>query len=159
MFALACVLAVAHVAVDADDHPSGLTVTRTASQILYQTAAIRKLLIQGSNFCASPELTFQPPLALNSDYKITRAQAGQLTLSLQKHKKWRYEAGPLYLTALKCGSDAIELAYGQGIVVATVLADPTIEMSERLCRIQPLVWVVLTKLENSLARSNRSRFG
>ena len=28
-----------------------------------------------------------------------------------------------------------------------------------LCGIQPLVWVVLTKLENSLARSNRSRFG
>ena len=27
-----------------------------------------------------------------------------------------------------------------------------------LCRIQPLVWVVLTKLENSLARSNRRRF-
>jgi len=30
---------------------------------------------------------------------------------------------------------------------------------ESLCRIQPLVWVVLTKLEDSLARSNRSRFG
>ena len=28
-----------------------------------------------------------------------------------------------------------------------------------LCRIQPLVWAVLTKLQNSLARSNRSRFG
>jgi len=28
-----------------------------------------------------------------------------------------------------------------------------------LCGIQPLVWVVLTKLENSLARSHRSRFG
>ncbi|KAK7254648.1 hypothetical protein SO694_00010319 [Aureococcus anophagefferens] len=28
-----------------------------------------------------------------------------------------------------------------------------------LCRNQPLVWVVLTKLENSLARSNQSRFG
>ena len=27
------------------------------------------------------------------------------------------------------------------------------------CRIQPLVWVVLTKLENSLARSHRSRCG
>ena len=27
------------------------------------------------------------------------------------------------------------------------------------CRNQPLVWVVLTKLENSLARSNQSRFG
>ena len=31
--------------------------------------------------------------------------------------------------------------------------------SNKLCGIQPLVWVVLTKLENSLARSNRSRFG
>ena len=28
-----------------------------------------------------------------------------------------------------------------------------------LCQNQPLVWVVLTKLENSLARSNQSRFG
>ena len=28
-----------------------------------------------------------------------------------------------------------------------------------LCRIQPLVWVVLTKLQNSLARSHRRRFG
>ena len=31
--------------------------------------------------------------------------------------------------------------------------------SASLCGNQPLVWVVLTKLENSLARSNRSRFG
>jgi len=30
---------------------------------------------------------------------------------------------------------------------------------QMLCGNQPLVWVVLTKLENSLARSNRSRFG
>ncbi|KAH8044903.1 hypothetical protein JL722_14471 [Aureococcus anophagefferens] len=30
---------------------------------------------------------------------------------------------------------------------------------ESLCRIQPLVWVVLTKLQNSLARSNRSESG
>ncbi|KAH8044518.1 hypothetical protein JL722_14638 [Aureococcus anophagefferens] len=123
-------VAVAHVAVDADDHPSGLTVTRTASQILYQTAAIRKLLIQGSNFCARPSSRSSRPGAQQRLQDHARA-GGQLTLSLQKHKKWRYEAGPLYLTALKCGSDAIELAYGQGIVVATVLADPTIEMSER----------------------------
>ena len=33
------------------------------------------------------------------------------------------------------------------------------EAGDGLCGIQPLVWVVLTKLENSLARSNRSRFG
>ena len=54
-----------------------------------------------------------------------------MALTLIKHKKWRHEAGPLYLTAMKCGADAIELAYGQGIVVATILADPTVEASER----------------------------
>ena len=37
-------------------------------------------------------------------------------------------------------------------------ARPSSEKSD-LCGIQPLVWVVLTKLQNSLARSNRSRFG
>jgi len=125
-------VAVAHVASDADDHPSGLTVARTASQILYQTAAIRKLEIQGSSFCQRPALTFQPPLTDGVDYSITRATSEKLSLTLKPHKKWRYEAGPLYLTSIQCGSDApVELAYGQGIVVATVLADPTIEASER----------------------------
>ena len=90
-------VAVAHVASDADDHPSGLTVARTASQILYQTAAIRKLEIQGSSFCQGPALTFQPPLTDGVDYSITRATAEKLSLTLKPHKKWRYEAGPLLL--------------------------------------------------------------
>merc|ERR1719201_1640246 len=111
-------VAVAHVASDADDHPSGLTVARTASQILYQTAAIRKLEIQGSSFCQRPALTFQPPLTDGVDYSITRATSEKLSLTLKPHKKWRSDA-------------PVELAYGQGIVVATVLADPTIEASER----------------------------
>ena len=66
------------------------------------------------------------------DYSITRATSEKLSLTRKPHKKWRYEAGPLYLTSIQCGSDApVELASGQGIVVATVLADPTIEASER----------------------------
>ena len=36
---------------------------------------------------------------------------------------------------------------------------PLVSAGQYLCRFQPLVWVVLTKLQNSLARSNRSRFG
>ena len=95
-------------------------------------AAIRKLEIQGSSFCQRPSLAFQPPLADGVDYSITRATSEKLSLTRKPHKKWRYEAGPLYLTSIQCGSDApVELAYGQGIVVATVLADPTIEASER----------------------------
>ena len=95
-------------------------------------AAIHKLNIQGSSFCQRPSLTFQPPLTDGVDYSITRATSEKLSLTLKPHKKWRYEAGPLYLTSIQCGSDApVELASGQGIVVATVLADPTIEASER----------------------------
>ena len=95
-------------------------------------AAIRKLEIQGSSFCQRPSLAFQPPLADGVDYSITRATSEKLSLTGKPHKKWRYEAGPLYLTSIQCGSDApVELASGQGIVVATVLADPTIEASER----------------------------
>ena len=97
-------------------------------------AAIRKLEIQGSSFCQRPSLAFQPPLADGVDYSITRATSEKLSLTGKPHKKWRYEAGPLYLTSIQCGSDApVELAsiFGPGIVVATVLADPTIEASER----------------------------
>ncbi|KAH8057199.1 MAP kinase kinase [Aureococcus anophagefferens] len=45
---------------------------------------------------------------------------------------------------------------------AQLLAMPFLALARDrafLCRNQPLVWVVLTKLEDSLARSNRSRFG
>ena len=68
------------------------------------------------------------------DYSITRATSEKLSLTRKPHKKWRYEAGPLYLTSIQCGSDApVELFsfFGHRIMVATVLADPTIEASER----------------------------
>merc|ERR1719424_1559649 len=52
---------------DDEDHPSGVTVTRT-TQTLYQTAAIRKLVIQGSGFTDDTDLVFDPPLEKNKDY-------------------------------------------------------------------------------------------
>ena len=44
------------------------------------------------------------------------------------------------------------------IFIALVMAFFSV-MGAILCRSQPPVWVVLTKLENSLARSHRRRFG
>ena len=44
------------------------------------------------------------------------------------------------------------------IFIALVMAFFSV-MGAILCRSQPPVWVVLTKLENSRARSHRSRFG
>jgi ankyrin repeat protein len=54
------------------------------------------------------------------------------------------------------GGTALLVACAAGNVL---LADELLQRGAELCRNQPLVWVVLTKLENSLARSNQSRFG
>mmetsp|Transcript_11821 Transcript_11821/g.14771 ORF Transcript_11821/g.14771 Transcript_11821/m.14771 type:complete len:921 (-) Transcript_11821:1207-3969(-) len=123
---------VAHVASDADESKTGISITRTASQTLYQTAAVRKLIISGTGLCSDAYLEFQPPLSKDIDYSIDKVKKDTITLSLKSGKKWRYEAGALYVTAITCPkSERVELAYGQGIVVASIMADPTIEMSER----------------------------
>ena len=53
---------------------------------------------------------------------------------------------------LEDAAASLAAAVASGLFAATL-------WREALCGNQPLVWVVLTKLENSLARSNRSRFG
>ena len=123
---------VANVASDADESKTGVSVTPTQSQQLYQTAALKKLTITGSGFCDDPGLEFQPPLQKGDDYKITSANPSELQLQLQPEKKWRYEGGSLFVTAVTCPSSGrVELAYGTGIVGAKVLPDPTVDPSER----------------------------
>ena len=84
-------------------------------------AAIRKLEIQGSSFCQRPSLAFQPPLTDGVDYSITGLRPETL-LTRKPHKKWRYEAAVSHDPVLDA---PVELASGQGIVVATVRMDPT----------------------------------
>jgi len=118
---------------DAEDHPSGVTITR-ASQTLYQTAAIRKLIISGSELTEGTKLTFMPPLTADVDYKQNFISASKISLTLKKKKKWRYEGGPLLVTYVDVGlkEGPVKLAYGNGIQVANILQDPTIESSERI---------------------------
>lgn len=124
---------VAKVKSDAEDHPSGVNVLRS-TQMLYQTAAIRKLVITGSGFTDDTDLTFNPVIEKDIDYTQQFVDDTKLVLSLKKHKKWRYDGGPLLVTKIDVGlkEGEVELAYGTGIQVATILADPTVEESERL---------------------------
>ena len=125
---------IATVKSDDDDHPSGVTVTRT-TQTLYQTAAIRKLVIQGSGFTDDTDLTFDPPLDKNKDYTQRFVDANKLVLSLKKKRKWRWEGGPLLVKTVDVGLKSGEVKVGsggQGIQVANILFDPTIEESERI---------------------------
>jgi len=119
---------------DDEDHPSGVTVTRT-TQTLYQTAAIRKLVIQGSGFTDDTDLTFDPPLEKNKDYTQRFVDANKLVLSLKKRKKWRWEGGALMVKTVDVGLKSGEIKVGSGglgIQVANILFDPTIEESERI---------------------------
>eukprot|EP00632_Arachnochrysis_sp_CCMP2950_P012529 CAMPEP_0185693838 /NCGR_PEP_ID=MMETSP1164-20130828/3499_1 /TAXON_ID=1104430 /ORGANISM="Chrysoreinhardia sp, Strain CCMP2950" /LENGTH=914 /DNA_ID=CAMNT_0028360647 /DNA_START=66 /DNA_END=2810 /DNA_ORIENTATION=+ len=124
---------IANVAADADESKTGISVTRTTAQTLYQTAAYKKLTVSGTALCAAPEnIEFQPPLTMGVDYEISAAKPDELELTLKPGKKWRYEAGALYVTAMTCpGQERVAFAYEQGIAVATILADPTVEPSER----------------------------
>jgi len=123
---------VANVASDADESKTGISVTPTQSQQLYQTAALKKLVVTGAGFCADPGLEFQPPLAKGVDYAVARASPTELQLELKPGKKWHYEGGSLYVTAVTCPpSPRVQLAYGTGIVVAKILSDPTVDASER----------------------------
>mmetsp|Transcript_32102 Transcript_32102/g.102385 ORF Transcript_32102/g.102385 Transcript_32102/m.102385 type:complete len:916 (+) Transcript_32102:251-2998(+) len=123
---------VANVASDADESKTGVSVSPTQSQQLYQTAALKKLVISGAGFCEDPGLEFQPALQKNVDYAISKATDSEIHLELKPEKKWRFEGGSLFVTAVTCpNSGRVELAYGSGIVVAKILSDPTVDASER----------------------------
>merc|ERR1719230_2121172 len=104
---------IATVKSDEEDHPSGVTVTRT-TQTLYQTAAIRKLVIQGSGFTDDTDLTFDPPLEKNKDYTQRFVDANKLVLSLKKKRKWRWEGGPLIVKTIDVGLKSGEVKVGSG---------------------------------------------
>ena len=121
--------AVAHVVPDAETHESGLEVTRTNHQVLYQTPAIRKLVIQGSSLSLDAKLTFDPPLVRNVDYKVVKATDDSMVLDLLAGRMWRQTAGHLMLMSIDTGTGPVEMAHGTGIVVADIAANPTIQSS------------------------------
>jgi len=125
---------IANVKADSDEHPSGVTVSRS-SQTLYQTAAIKKLVITGSGFTDDTTLTFSPALEKNVDYTQQFVDENKLILSLRKKKHWRYEGGALMVKKIDVGVKANAIAVGsggQGIQVANILQDPQVEESERI---------------------------
>lgn len=127
-------ITVATVTDDAEDHESGLTVTKTAGQSLYQSANIHKLVIEGKGFNNDPAIVFSPPLTKGVDYTIMSSTDTKITLKRLKNKKWRESPGALLVISLDTGDEhgAVSFAFGNGIPVATILPDPTVLESERI---------------------------
>mmetsp|Transcript_17583 Transcript_17583/g.60826 ORF Transcript_17583/g.60826 Transcript_17583/m.60826 type:complete len:1027 (-) Transcript_17583:210-3290(-) len=121
--------AVAHVLPDAAAHESGVEVTRTNHQVLYQTPAIRHLEIHGSSLSQDSKLAFNPPLVKNVDYKVLRATTDVMILALLAGKMWRKTPGQLTLLSVDTGKGDVDMAHGTGIVVADIAANPTVATS------------------------------
>lgn len=121
--------AVAHIVPDAESHPSGVDITRTNHQVLYQTPALRHLEIHGQSLSKDAKLVFSPPLELEVDYIVLSAKPDVMVLGLKAGKMWRKTAGQLLLMSIDTGSGPVDMAHGSGIVVADVAANPTVATS------------------------------
>ena len=83
----------------------------------------------------------------------------------RRHRRHRRHQRPVNLAPTQGGAAAHRRSTLEAVAAATggpegaVFVERFAALGGLLCGNQPLVWVVLTKLENSLARSNRSRFG
>mmetsp|Transcript_20491 Transcript_20491/g.24263 ORF Transcript_20491/g.24263 Transcript_20491/m.24263 type:complete len:881 (+) Transcript_20491:59-2701(+) len=125
---------IATVKSDDAEHASGVAITRS-NLVLYQTAALKKLVISGSGFSANTLVSFSPPLVKDVDYTQQFVSATSLTLTLRKHKKWRYAEGSLLVKQIDVGGKVGVVPIGSGgagIQVAYILEDPQIEESERI---------------------------
>lgn len=92
---------VANIMPDSEEHASGVTVSRS-DQSLYQTAALRKLVITGSGLTRDAKFTFEPYLA-SSDYDMEFVSDSKVILSLKAHKRWREFGGVLLCTSVDIG--------------------------------------------------------
>ena len=115
---------VAQVAPDAaDDHKSGVKVTRTSHQLVYRApnGAASTLTIAGAKLDKHAALVFAPPLMRGVDYTVVKEEAALLTLALEPGRAWRADPGPLVLKSLRVDGDDDPLH----LATATASSSPT----------------------------------
>ena len=117
-------------------HKSGALVTRTATtQVLYETPALKKLVISGTDLCGADykgtydpkavDVKLSPDPGGSSAFKVERASGTELTLSLKEGGRW--PVGALYVTSIACsGNKRATFNDGLGVGVATILPDPVV---------------------------------
>jgi len=135
-------VALATIVPDAE-HSSSASVTRTVTtQVLYETPAVKKLVITGDNLCALPEnkvvmpqdvrVGFSPAIDQEAVFTVSKITPTRITLDLVKKQRW--PQGTLKVVSLACDakSKPAEFAGGDGVAVATILADPSVESHDDL---------------------------
>lgn len=119
-----------HTTAALDDPPD--IIVQPSGVRVYQSALQKSIVIDGRGFAADMSLTLDPPLLAGVDYYVTCIPTGQLQLQLNSGKKWRQDAGPLYLKHISSPDREQSFGGDAGVRIAQILADPVITASEAL---------------------------
>jgi hypothetical protein len=112
-----------------DEHTGGVEVY-PVSQKLYQSFNQKTLSISGSGFQDGMSFIFSPPLKQGTEYTMEVVSKNRVDFQLNSGKKWRKDAGILLISGVNVGGKTYSLANGDGIRVATILEDPSIETDD-----------------------------
>jgi hypothetical protein len=112
-----------------------VTVYRSTSQSLYQTASGKTLNIEGVGLTADMAFNFDNGLEKEKDYTQKLKSSTQIELTLIEGKKWRSEGGALRVMSVKMPKEEEPIKVGsggEGVAVAEILDDPFITGGERI---------------------------
>ncbi|MCL4419431.1 hypothetical protein M1146_05010 [Patescibacteria group bacterium] len=121
---------VAEVTEDTDAKETGGVQVIPYATKVYQSTLKQSITISGSGFSKDISFEFDPQLTVDKDYTLSFQSENKVDLKLKSSKKWRAEPGSLIAKSVTVGGKKFNLAQGEGIRVAVVLADPVITPSK-----------------------------
>lgn len=120
---------VAEVLEDVDSATTGGVEIYPQAIKVYQSALQETVPIVGSGFSEGMSFTLDPPLKVGVDYSVEFVNSHSVKLHLVKGRKWSSEPSLLIVSSVTIGKNTYPLAGKEGIRVAVILEDPSIDES------------------------------
>lgn len=120
---------VAEVLEDVDSATTGGVEIYPQAVKVYQSALQETVSIVGSGFSEGMSFVLDPPLQVGIDYSVEFVNSHSVKLHLVKGKKWSSEPSLLIVKSVTIGKNTYPLAGKEGIRVAVILEDPSIDES------------------------------
>jgi len=120
---------VAEVLEDVDSATTGGVEIYPQAVKVYQSALQEVVPVVGSGFSEGMSFTLDPPLTVGVDYSVEFVNSHSVKLHLVKGKKWSSEPSLLIVKSVTIGKSTYPLAGKEGIRVAVILEDPSIDES------------------------------
>lgn len=117
---------IAEVVEDIDAVSTGGVEVFPMSVKVYQSVLQEQITITGSGFTTGLSFSFDPEIKEGVDYELDVSSKNKAVLRLKDGKKWRSDPGFIIAKAVKVNGKNYPLAGADGIRVAVVLANPSV---------------------------------